>query len=283
LGRIAWSPDGRWIAYEWREEATYQGLWKVSADGEQRTELYASGMPEKGEAILTGWSLDGQHILFWQGDILSASLLADGVPLYSLPADGGEPLKLVDSVLVHSDFAASAPQGDRLTVTAGGYRATWTNKRVAVVGVASGELTWLTDESVAASSPAWSPDGLHLAYAAMPDEGDLVGGEEAWRGMMERRIWVVNAQGAPQPQQITDAPAYRDERPLWSADGSHLIFVRMDAEGLASLWLIPARGGDPHRVVDELSPLPDPASGWFGYYGHVDWDQLFDWWPDGSE
>jgi len=283
LGRIAWSPDGAWIAYEWLERQpdqplTYQGLWKVSADGKEQTELYASGMPEKGVALLAGWSPDGQHILFWQGDILSASLQADGVPLYSLPAGGGEPIKLVDAALVHDDFVAPAPQGDGLAVAAGEYRATWTSKGVAVVGVDGGELVWLTDESVAAFSPAWSPDGVHLAYVAMPDRGDLVGGEDARLGMMERRIWVVNAQGKPQPQQFTDDPAYRDERPLWSADGSHPLFARLDAEGRASLWLIPARDGDPHRVVDELGPFSGPASDWFGYYGHVEWDPLFDWW-----
>ncbi len=279
LGRIAWSPDGRWIAYGWREELTYQGLWKISADGEERSELYVSGAPEKGDATLAGWSLDdGQYILFWQGEMLSASMLADGVALYSLPAGGGEPTKLVDTVLVHDDFLAPAPQGDRLAVTAGGYRATWTNKRVAVVEVDGGEPTWLTDESVAAFSPAWSPEGVYLAYAAMPDKGDLVGGDDARLEMMERHIWVVNVQGEPQPQQLTDDPIYRDERPLWSVDGSHILFARMDAEGGASLWLIPAAGGEPRRVVDELAPLPGPASGWFGYYGHVEWDQLFDWW-----
>jgi|GEM_PF-541085 len=282
MGRIAWSPDGAWIACGWQEwqpkqPLTYQGLWRVSSDGEQLAELYASGAPEKGETILAGWSLDGQHILFWQGDILSASMLADGVALYSLSASRGEPTKLVDTVLVHDDFVALAPQGDRLAVTAGGYRATWTNKRVAVVGAGDGELAWVTDESVAAFSPAWSPDGVRLAYAAMPDRGDLVGGEDARLGMMERRVWVVNVQGKPQLQQLTDDPAYRDERPLWSADGSHLLFARMDAEGQASLWLIPAAGGEPWRVVDELTPLPGPAVGWFGYYGYVDWDQLFDW------
>ncbi len=283
MGRIAWSPDGAWIACGWEEwqagqPLTYQGLWRVSSDGEQLAELYVSGAPEKGDAILAGWSLDGQHILFWQGDILSASMLAGGVALYSLPAGGGKPTKLVDTVLVHDDFVASAPQGDWLAVTPGGYRATWTNKRIAVVEVDGGEPTWLTDESVAAFSPAWSPDGIHLAYVAMPDEGDLVGGEDARLGMMERRIWVGNVQGEPQLQQLTDDPAYRDERPLWSADGSHLLFARMDAEGQASLWLILVEGGDPRRVVDELTPLPGPAPGWFGYYGYVDWDQLFDWW-----
>jgi Tol biopolymer transport system component len=283
MGRIAWSPDGAWIACEWQEwqpdqPLTYQGLWKVSANGEQLAELYASGAPEKGEAVLAGWSLDGQHIFFWQGDVLSASIMADGVALYSLPAGGDEPIKLVDAVLVHGDFLAPAPRGDRLAVTAGGYRATWTNKRVAVVEAGGGELTWLTDESEVAFSPAWSPDGAQLAYVAMPDEGDLVGGEDARLGMMERRIWVADTQGESQLHQLTDDPAYRDEHPLWSADGSHLLFARLDAEGRASLWLIPAGGGGPHRVVDELTPLPGPASGWFGYYGHVDWDQLFDWW-----
>jgi len=283
MGRITWSPNGDWIACEWQEwqpeqPLTYQGLWRVSSDGEQLAELYVSGAPEKGEAVLAGWSLDGQHIFFWQGDVLSASIMADGVALYSLPTGGGEPIKLADTVLVHDDFLAPAPQSDRLAVTAGGYRATWTNKRVAVVEVDGGEPTWLTDGSVVAFSPAWSPDGVHLAYAAMPDEGDLVGGEDARLGMMARRIWVVNVQGEPPPQQLTDDPAYRDERPLWSADGSHLLFARMDAEGGASMWLILAAGGEPRRVVDELTPLPDPASSWFGYYGHVEWDQLFDWW-----
>ena len=281
-GRIAWSPDGNWIAWERQEQQpdqppTYQGLWKVSANGDQLAELYASGVPEKGEAILAGWSLDGQHILFWQGDILSASMLADGVPLYSLPAGGGESAKLVDTVLVHDDFLSLAPQGDRLAVTAGGYRATWTNKRVAVVEAGDGELTWLTDESVAAFSPTWSPDGQRIAYVAMPDKGDLVGGDPAKQGMMARSIWVVHADGT-EPQQLPDDPAYRDERPLWSADGGHILFARMDAEGRASLWLIPAEGGEPSQVVNELTPLPGPASGWFGYYGYVDWDQVFSWW-----
>ena len=294
MGPIAWSPDGAWIACEWQEwqpgqPLTYQGLWKVSANGKQLTELYASGVPEKGDAILAGWFPDGQHILFWQGEMLSGSMLADGVPLYSLSADGGKPVQLArqlasdarpstDKVLAHSDFVAPAPASAQVAVTVGAYRATWMNKRVAVVEAGTDAISFLTTEDLAAFSPSWSPDGIHLAYVAMPDRGDLVGGDDARLGMMERCIWVVNAQGEPQPRQLTNDQTYRDERPLWSADGRHLLFARMDAEGGASLWLILAAGGEPRRVVDELTPLPGPASGWFGYYGHVDWDNLFDWW-----
>lgn len=283
VGHIAWSADGNWIAYEWYEREakgslTYQGVWKVPANGGKPIELYRSGAPEKGEAILAGWMFDSQYIFFWQCDVLSASIMADGAALYSMPADGGETIKLADAVLVHSDFVTPAPHASWLAVTAGGYRATWTNKHIAIVEARGGKLTWLTDPAVAAFSPAWSPDGIYLAYVAMPDRGDLVGGEDARLGMMERHIWVVNADGEAHPQQLTNNPAYRDERPLWSANGSHILFARLDTENRASLWLIPSEGGEPQQIADELTPLPGPASGWFGYYGHVEWDQLLDWW-----
>ena len=48
----------------------------------------------------------------------------------------------------------------------------------------------------------------------------------------------------------------------------------MDARGRASLWIIPAEGGAPRQVIDELTPAPDP----FGTYGHANLDNLFDWW-----
>jgi hypothetical protein len=83
--------------------------------------------------------------------------------------------------------------------------------------------------------------------------------------------------GEQQARQLTDDPADRDEYPLWSADGASILFARVDTEDRASLWLVPAVGGEPRRVVDALSPPPDALS-WLGYYGHVDWGKLLDWW-----
>jgi hypothetical protein len=275
IGRIAWSPDGAWIAYEWREQqpkqpVTSEGLWKASANGEKRVKLY------EGAATLAGWTGDSRFLLFWEGSIFaSASGMADGAPLSALPGYGGAPVRLAESVLGYPDFVAPTSAGTaQIAGIVGGYRAAWMGKSLHILSASTREDLALTAADVAASSPAWSSNSAHLAYAAMPDRGDLVGGEDARLGMMERRIWMVNVQGEPQLQQLTNDPAYRDERPLWSHDGKYILFARLDEGDRASLWLISTEGGQPQQVVDELTPAPE----WFGYYGHIEWDGFFDWW-----
>jgi hypothetical protein len=99
-------------------------------------------------------------------------------------------------------------------------------------------------------------------------------GEPARRELSQRRLVVARADGSGASRSLTESPAYRDERPAWSTDGAYLLFARMDVEGRASLWLVGAEGGEPRRAVDELSPSPD----WSGYYGHIEWERLYDWW-----
>jgi len=139
----------------------------------------------------------------------------------------------------------------------------------------SGGWEYLTDEAVSAFSPTFSPDGSQIAYVAAPDVGHVWGGNEAKVGAAQRRIWVMNVDGSDQ-HPLTDDPAYRDERPLWSGDGTHVLFARMDNQDRASLWIIPAEGGDPQQIVDGL--MMDELTGWFGNYGHIEWDAFFDWW-----
>jgi Tol biopolymer transport system component len=177
-------------------------------------------------------------------------------------------------MLTHDDFLAWSPDGKLLAVTAGGGRETWSHKRIAVVELASGQLTSLTDDKTAAFSPIWSPDGQHIAYVAAPDIGFVGGGEEAKAGAAQRRIWVMKKDGSDQ-RQLTHDAAYRDERSLWLADGRHLLFARLDQSERASLWLVRSDGSQWQQVVDELSPGP----GWFGNYGHIQWSDSFAWWP----
>ncbi len=183
-------------------------------------------------------------------------------------------------MLIHPDWLAEAPAAGggsgQVAAIFGTGRQTWTGKRLGLVDPGGGQVTWLTPAGTAASSPGWSPDGDLLAYAAMPDAGNLGGGDPARRAVMERRIYLVNAVGNPQPRQLTQDPGYRDEHPLWSSDGKQVLFARLDEAGRASLWLVPVAGGQPRQILGGLDA--DLAGGWLGYYGHVSWDSTYDWW-----
>jgi Tol biopolymer transport system component len=284
VGHFVWNPAGTSIAYEWwgqslTQTLMYQGLWQVSVDKRERVELYASGLSQKGEAILAGWSPQGHRVLFWQSETSLASL-ADGAPLYSVSADKDQskvdaPAQLETEVMLsYADFIALAPRGaspalrDSVALVVGSSRSTWKSKRIELAGRSISPQSW------AAISPAWSPNGTRMAFVAAPDRADLLNEEAIHTALMQRRIWVTDVAGEAQPQRLTEGATYREERPLWSEDGSHLLFARMDAKGRASLWLMAVVGGTLRQVVDELTPAPDPVDA----YGHLDWEALFDWW-----
>jgi len=278
-GRFAWSPGGESIAYEWWQGMDAQGLRLMGAGEDGAGEpvlLFDSGIPRRGEALLAGWTGDGGYILFWEG-YLSASLLADGAPFYALPAGGGEPVLVSGgdgAVLYYDDFWSSSPTGN-VALVAGAGRETWTNKAVALARPGEGQPITLTADDVAVVSLASSSFGV--AYAAGPDAGRVGGGDAARAALFGRRIWMAPADGSA-PRRLTGDEGYRDERPLWSVDGSHVLFLRMDEEEQVSLWLVPTGEGSPQPVAEGLDPWPGGQSGWFGSYGHLDWDALYDWW-----
>lgn len=258
------------------------------------------------------WTRDGTQVIYWRADEWSASIWADGIRLYAIPATGGPERKLGVSSLVHADMLDLAPAaaGNELIVASGRSRETWAQQQLVMVNLDTGAKRDLTPPEIAAQGPAWSPDGQRVAYFAAPDAElaeanakagttmkiinpngsvatkvrtpdmrvGITGGEEAHRFLRLRKIWVLDPVGAVSPQQLTHDPLYRDEEPLWSADSSHILFARMDYDGHASLWLMESSGARARQVC-QLNVHSDSGieQGWFGYYGYIDWRTAFDW------
>ncbi len=103
--------------------------------------------------------------------------------------------------------------------------------------VVAGRWRWL-------STPAWSPDGSRLAFAATRRDGN-------------RDIFVVDADGSNLRRLTTD-PA-NDSYPSWSPDGTTIIYdnaggVPLDPMNLSrtqELWTVTAAGGAPTRLTHD--------------------------------
>ncbi|MGH2353063.1 MAG: TolB family protein [Chloroflexota bacterium] len=280
-GAPVWSFDGQWLAYvrtevdgppqQGQPPARYAALWRARADGSAATELLNGGRPSVEGFIAAGWSPDGAHVLYWPVPQFSSSLLADGTALRAAPVGGGSPVEVTGAMLARRDFIAWAPDGQTLALVDGAGRATWQNKAIAAGSIAGGLQRW-SDAGRADLFPAWAPAGTQIAFTGGPATPGAGGGDAAQRVLGERRVWVMEADGSGQ-RALTSDPAFRDERPRWSADGTHLLFARLKGEQ-AQLWLMRADGSDQRPVVDELTPSPDG----FGFYGYLDWGALYDWW-----
>lgn len=301
VSSCAWSPDGQWLAYangrvlraaQGGEPAQrYEFLGAIRPDGTEGHMLLDAGNPSTGSFVVAGWSPDSRQVLFWSNPSFSASIQADGlslnaVPVTALTTDTVKQRvtlnKLVGMMLTHQDFLAVTPQYNSLAVTAGSGRESWTKKGIAVIDLNSGQSRQLTDASVAALSPSWSPDGQRIVYVSGPDVGPVGGGDPAKQAVNQRHIWTMNRDGSDK-RQLSVEEQYRDERPLWSSNGAYILWGRWEGD-VQQLWLMRQDGGDERKVADNLgagkTPSPDI---WFGFYGYVDWGRLYDWWqPSGN-
>lgn len=289
LSNLVWKTDGTAIAYvETRAisgtpQRTYAGIWTVPADGSAPpAEVLNGGSPPRDGFGLLAWTRFAA-LLFYRTPSFTADL-ADGVLVQELRVGSGPPPTVNDfapqplQMLLTPDYWSLAPDQRLVAVTDGGGRETWTGKRIGFASPSSAINNDVTPPDVAAIEPAWSPDGARVAYVATPDAPGVPGGDPAKAAMARRKIWVMDADGANQ-RQLTADPAYRDEYPRWSADGTRIYFMRLDRQDRWSLWVMDADGGNPRLLIGNLPP--DVLTGsppWFGYYGLISWSGVLDYW-----
>lgn len=117
----------------------------------------------------------------------------------------------------------------------------------------------LTDDPAAEFAPAWSPDGMRIAFAR--ESGEDPGGE------LSTSIYVMNADGI-NVRRVTTGEGVQDTSPTWSPDGSMIAFSS-NREGFSDIWVVRADGTGLRQLTDLSEQGVDSAG-------------LPAWSPDGS-
>ncbi|MCG9968932.1 hypothetical protein L9W92_12895 [Pelotomaculum terephthalicicum JT] len=278
---FCWQPTGEKLVYTRAEEhpnAKENLTIKVTpvSGGETKTLLDVAPefLPDAGTApaYLGGLTFSPNNIDFsFFSYPFSASLTADGVPLYATTMMGNDPKQLA-TALAYPDWVDWSPGGDCLAFIEGGGRESFFNKRLSVVPINRPEkAAMLTPEGYVDRDPAWSPKGDFIAVSRSESSRVISDRREEWP---PSSIWLASPDGAGARQISSgEVPGCLDCSPWWVEGGESLMWVRLQGEK-ASIWQAGADGKNAGKVFEELD-VPQ------GYYGAYKWDEVLAWHPGG--
>ena len=222
--------------------------------------------------------------LQWVVGVMVVALVALVLGVVAFGGDEAEPLKTVPFTSFPGQEAepALSPDGERLAFTWGGPEGA--NVDIYVKQEGAETPLRLTDHPAREYSPAWSADGREIAFvrATEPAVREVVivpaiGGSERTVARFEEReatalAWspdgetlAVSVQAEPngpfvlsllsvetlQARRLTEPPPVHrgDSDPAFSPNGERLAFVRSAGEGVADLYVVSVRGGEPERLT----------------------------------
>ncbi len=228
-GGIAWSPDGKWIAFVMFVPETPASIVDLPAppkDADWGPPIkYIDQLDYRGDGI--GYLRHGHRHIF------------------VLPAEGGTPRQLTDG-----PFDDGAPtwtaDGSALLFSAnrhegGEYEPL--NSEVYEVSVADGTIKALTDRNGPDGDVAVSPDGKLIAYTGFDDR---------YQGYQITHLYVMHRDGSG--SRVVTAKFDRDvQGPVWASDGKSLYFV-YDDEGNTKIGSV-TLAGDVKPLVSDVGGL----------------------------
>jgi Tol biopolymer transport system component len=250
VDRVAWSPDGRRLAFTGESGLGYTetDVWTVTSDGGRLRRGTRTG-----DALWPVWAPDGRSIVYARLEDPLPN--PDGSPDYSsslwaIDPDGANPRRLTDPAPGVTERPWSfAPDGSQLAITRARLAALErraAKTRVVLVNLdGSGERVL----SGTGTDPAFSPDGSRIAYASARDRnGTLDYGDLP---SIATELYVMDADGSDR-RRLTRTRRVDELAPSWSPDGKTLAYTRgrpyQNAE-IYSIWQISPDGSCPEVLL----------------------------------
>jgi dipeptidyl aminopeptidase/acylaminoacyl peptidase len=272
------SPDGKWIAYtvtrmDRGADKLRSAIWMVNWEGTQ--DLQVTSGPDKD--TMPRWSPDGKSLAF-----LSARPAEGKAQVWLLDRRGGEARQLTsvkgdivsfdwspDSkrlVLVMKDAGEesgeasdSKPKAPKPIVIERyhfkedieGYLTASSRDYLYLFEIESQKLEALTgDKNYDETNPAWSPDGLLLAFIGnQVKDPDETGTND---------ILIAEARAGAKPRKLLTIFSPEQQRLVWSPDGRTLAFCQ-DFESKLNFYkqdrlaVVPIAGGEPRVLTARLN------------------------------